>query len=299
MFGRMTRTLIALLAATVTTTAAPTVAAKIRVAPFAAPCAAAAGGKWIWVSEYGQPYLLKIDPKSNKVASRTGIGTGSCGLGYGAGSMWIEDTSTSTVSRVSVTTGKRLKAIQVGITPYDTTFAYGSAWTTAYAQGELERIDPARNRVVNRWKLPQATGVVGAFDSVWATGTEGLIRVDPVSRKVLARIPLPTGASWTAASADAVWVTTPTGLARVDPQTNTVVTTIALPGAPYLGDPDVVSGQVWVPQIRKNSIAVVDPSSNTVARTIKAGTGPFVVTTIRGEAWVPSWKGRDIWRYRP
>jgi YVTN family beta-propeller protein len=54
-----------------------------------------------------------------------------------------------------------------------------------------------------------------------------------------------------------------------------------------------------VPQIRKNSIAVVDPSSNTVTRTIKAGVGPFVITTIRGEAWVPSWKGSDIWRYTP
>ena len=295
----MTRTLIALIAATVTTAAAPNVVAKIRVGPLAAPCAAAAGGKWIWVSEYGQPFLLKIDPKTNKVVSKTGIGTGSCGLGYGAGSMWIEDTNTSTVSRVSLATGKRTKAIKVGFTPYDTTFAYGSAWTTAYTQGELERIDPATNRVANRWKLAQATGAVGAFGSVWAAGTEGVIRVDPVSHKLVAKIPIAGGAGWTAASADAVWVTTPTGVARIDPQTNAVSATVPLAGAPYLGDPDVVNGAVWVPQIRKNSIAVVDSGSNTVTQTIKAGVGPFVVTTIRGEAWVPSWKGKDIWRFKP
>src|SRR3954452_6877320 len=144
----MTRTLLALLAATLTTGAAPNVITKIHVSSYAAPCAAAAGGKWVWVSEYGRPYVLKIDPGTNKVVSRTKIGTGSCGLGFGAGSMWIEDTSTSTVSRVSVTTGKRIKSIKVGFTPYDTTSAYGSAWTTAYTQGELERIDPARNKVV-------------------------------------------------------------------------------------------------------------------------------------------------------
>lgn len=293
------RTLIALLAAAVTTAAAPSVVAKIRVGPFAAPCAAAAGGKWVWVSEYGQPYLLKIDPQTNKVVSRTGIGTGSCGLGFGAGSMWIEDTNTSTVSRVSVATGKRSTAIKVGSTPYDTTFAYGSAWTTAYVQGELERIDPARNRVVNRWKLPMATGAVGAFGAVWGAGSNGVIRVDAESHKLLATIPVAGGAGWTAASADAVWVTTPTGLARIDPTTNAVAATIPLPGAPYLGDPDVVDGQVWVPEIRKNSIAVVDPASNAVTETLRAGIGPFVVTTIHGEAWVPSWKGKDIWRYRP
>ena len=298
MFGAMTRTLIALLAATVTTAAVPNVVAKIKVGQYAAPCAAAAGGKWVWVSEYGEPYVLKIDPSTNKVVARTKIGTGSCGLGYGAGSMWIEDTNTSTVSRVSVTTGKRI-AVKVGFTPYDTTFAYGSAWTTAFTQGELERIDPTQNRVVNRWKLDKATGAVGAFGSVWATGSDGVIRVDPTSHKVLARIAIQGGAGWTAASADAVWVTTATGIARIDPTANAVVKTIPLAGAPAVGDPDVVDGQVWVPQIRKNSIAIVDPSSNAVARTIKAGVGPFVVTTIRGEAWVPSWKGSDIWRFKP
>ncbi len=298
MFGRMMRTPIALLAATLTTAAAPTVVAKINVDPRAAPCAAAAGDKWVWVSDYGEPYVVKIDPSTDRVVSRTKIGTGSCGLGFGAGSMWIEDTNSSTVSRVSVTTGKRL-AIKVGFTPYDTTFAYGSAWTTAFTQGELERIAPSTNRVANRWKLPMATGVVGAFGSVWATGSDGVIRVDPASHKVLARIAIQGGAGWTAASADAVWVTTPTGLVRIDPKTNSVAATVPLTGAPYLGDPDVVAGQVWVPQIRKNSIAVVAPSSSMVASTVKAGVGPFVVTTIRGEAWVPSWKGRDIWRFRP
>jgi hypothetical protein len=292
------RTLIALIAS-VTAAAAPTVVARIPVSVATAPCAAAAGGRFVWVSEYGAPYLLKIDPRTNKVAGKTGIGFGSCGLGFGAGSLWIEDTSTSTVSRVSVTTGKRVKAIRVGITPYDATFAFGAAWTTANTTGELERIDPARNRVVRRWKLPQATGVVGAFGSIWATGTDGVIRVDPATDALLATIPVTGGAGWTAASADAVWVTTPTGLTRIDPQSSSIAATIVLPGAPYLGDPGVLKGMVWVPLIRKNSIAVVDPASNTVVETVKAGVGPFVVTEINGEAWVPSWKGHDIWRIRP
>src|SRR4051794_10713415 len=112
------RILIALIAS-LTAAAAPSVVAKIPVSTIAAPCAAQAGGRYVWVSEYGQPYVLKIDPKTSKVVGRVHIGTGSCGLGYGAGSMWIEDTSSSTVSRVSVTTGRRT-AIKVGLTPYDT-----------------------------------------------------------------------------------------------------------------------------------------------------------------------------------
>ena len=26
------------------------------------------------------------------------------------------------------------------------------------------------------------------------------------------------------------------------------------------------------------------------------GAGPFVVTELNGEAWIPSWHGRDVWR---
>lgn len=278
---------------------APAVVARIPTPAYGQPCAAARGGRFVWVSEYGEPYLLRIDPRTNKVVGKTTIGFGSCGLGYGAGSMWVEDTNSSTVSRVSVATGRRTKAVKVGATPYDATFAYGSAWTTAYGGGELERIDPARNRVAARWQLDRPVGVVGAFGAVWAAGAGGVIRVDPAAGKVLATIPVDQGAGWTAASADAVWVTSPKGLVRIDPQTNAVVATIPLPGAPYLGDPDVIGGKVWVPEIRRNLVAVVDPASNTVVQTVKTGPGPFVVTGIDGEAWVPSWHGHDVWRIRP
>jgi hypothetical protein len=54
-----------------------------------------------------------------------------------------------------------------------------------------------------------------------------------------------------------------------------------------------------VPRIRAGRVAVVDPASNAVVETVKVGTGPFVVTEIAGEAWVPSWRGRDVWRVRP
>jgi streptogramin lyase len=236
---------------------APTVVAKIKVAATAAPCAAAGGGGFVWVSEFGQPFLLRIDPKTNKVVSRVGIGLGSCGLGFGAGSLWVEDTSSSTVSRLSVATRRRV-AIKVGLTPYDATFAYGAAWATAYGAGELDRIDPAWNRVVKRVPLAAATGVVGAFGSIWAAGSDGVIRVDPATNAVVAKIPLPN-AGWTAASTDAVWITSPQGLVRIDPATNHAVATVALGSSPF-GEPAVFGGLVWVPRIPQNTIALVDPA---------------------------------------
>lgn len=274
----------------------PTTVAKIPVPAGAQPCAAAAAGRFVWVSMFGAPYLLRIDPRRNVVAGRARVGNGACGLGAGAGSLWVEDTYSSTVSRVSIRTGKRVAAIDVGGTPYDATFAYGAAWVTAWGADELVRIDPATNRLTAHVPLNKATGVVGAFGSIWATGTEGVIRVDPKTGGVVARISLPM-AGWTAAGKDAVWVTTPTGLSRIDPVTNAVSASVAIPGP--VGDPAVVAGQVWVPRVRAGRIAVVDPASKTVVETVRVGAGPFVVTEIGGEAWVPSWRGRDVWRVRP
>ena len=62
--------------------------------------------------------------------------------------------------------------------------------------------------------------------------------------------------------------------------------------APALGDPAVVAGEVWVPEIRQNAVALVDPSTNQVNGTVKVGVGLFVVTEIAGDAWVPSLEGR-------
>jgi streptogramin lyase len=185
----------------------------------------------------------------------------------------------------------------VGSQPYDATFAYGAAWVTSHSTGDLERIDPAKNKVVKRWPLAGAVGLVGAFGSIWGAGSTGVVRIDPATNKLLATVAVP-GAGWTAASDDAVWVTSGNGVVRIDPATNMVAATIDLKTA-ALGDPAVVGGMLWVPKIRANAIAIVDPATNAVVQSVKAGAGPFVVTEIAGEAWVPSWRGRDVWRFKP
>jgi YVTN family beta-propeller protein len=144
-----------------------------------------------------------------------------------------------------------------------------------------------------------ACGEVEGFGSMWISnyGDGTLSRVDPATNKVLATISV-AGAGWTAASADAIWVTAGSGVTRIDPATDTVTGSVDLKTT-ALGDPAVIGGMLWVPKIRENRIVVIDPATNAVAQTVKTGTGPFVVTEINGEAWVPSWQGRDIWRFRP
>jgi hypothetical protein len=272
------------------------VVAKIRVGASSGPCAAAAGGRWVWVAEFNRPKLLKVDPRSNKIRGAATVGNGACGLAFGARSMWVEDTYSDTVSRVSVNKGKRTATIPVGATPYDTTFAFGSAWTTANSGNQLDRIDPAKNSVVARVPVNAPVGVVAAFGSVWVAGTAGVTRVDPKTNKKITTIPI-SSAGWTAASRDSIWITAPGKLVRIDPNSGAVAATVPMPAVP-LGDPDVVAGTVWVPVISQNRVAVVDPSTNNVVQSVKTGPGPFVVTAHGHEAWVPSWHGSNVYRFR-
>ena len=153
------RIFLALLAAAGLGSRPPRQSSRRSRSPFStAPCAAAAGGRFVWVSEYGSPYLVRINPKTNKVCPERRSASARAGSATARGRCGSRTRARSTVSRVSVTTGKRLKAIPVGSTPYDATFASGAAWTTAYGAGELERIDPARNRVVARWPLRAGDG---------------------------------------------------------------------------------------------------------------------------------------------
>ena len=99
------------------------------------------------------------------------------------------------------------------VQPYDATFAYGSAWATSHGSGEVERIDPARNKVVKRWKLADARPARSARSA--RSGRPGSDGVDPHRPGVAqGRRDDPDAGrrGWTAASSDAVWVTTRDGV---------------------------------------------------------------------------------------
>src|SRR5262249_20669602 len=93
------------------------------------------------------------------------------------------------------------------------------------------------------------TQVVSAFGSAWVldNGDDLLLRMDPATRGVLARIPLRAGIA-VAAGDGAMWVGEGVNdLARIDPESNRVVARIPLErGAFSGGAPLVIGDGVWV-----------------------------------------------------
>jgi DNA-directed RNA polymerase specialized sigma24 family protein len=135
-----------------------------------------------------------------------------------------------------------------------------------------------------------------AFGSVWlsATNEAAVLRVDPRTRRVIARIPVGTDVN-IGAGGGGVWAVPrrPTieqaRLIRIDPRTNRVVARIPIPspGARYpLGGATVLAGpRVWV--VGAMGLVAVDPRTDRPVRQVVLGGDYLVVGSVR--------RGHELW----
>lgn len=155
------------------------------------PCGVLAAAGAVWVSDYGNNDVARIDPVTHKVLSRAVTGTAPCGMAFGAGSVWVENYTGNSVTRVDARTGKRLKDYDVGQSPYDVAFAAGAAWSTDYNDGTLTRIDAATGRTSKVTVGGTPTGIAPSGAVLWvANGTTDVVKVDPRTSKVVGKVGL-------------------------------------------------------------------------------------------------------------
>jgi outer membrane protein assembly factor BamB len=97
--------------------------------------------------------------------------------------------------------------------------AFGSVWAEDKASGELLRIDPRTRAVRARIKVGASEfGLAFTGGAVWALDSgKRLLKIDPTTNRVVARFPTQTRGIF--AGRDALWLATPLGMQRFDPAT--------------------------------------------------------------------------------
>jgi streptogramin lyase len=190
--------------------------------------------------------------------------------------------------------------IGVGQRPGVPAVGDGAVWVPNTGDGTVTRIDPRTNRVngmltignqlafyhrdcegkgsvhsfmvtsfhVRDCDLPSAVGTGSGALWVLQNDQQAVLRIDPRTQRVVARIPLGFTPFDMAASDAAVWVSGywVDQLVRIDPQSNTIVARLTLP--------DGVSGiaasaqAVWVASTIAGVVSRIDPTSNTVVQTV-------------------------------
>ncbi|MGH2672932.1 MAG: hypothetical protein ACRDHC_08145 [Actinomycetota bacterium] len=205
--------------------------------------------------------------------------------------------------------GRIESRIPTGDLPTSVAVGYGSVWVANTGDATLVRIDPATEEILARIDLgdipvapyegelvlPYADLQVEADASaVWvlATRTEELIRVDPVTNSVVARIPVPAGQVMDA-GAGAIWVTQFNGsVMRVDPVSDDIVARIRTGPRP-LGV-HASAGAVWVVDDVAGTLTRIDPATNDVVAKVRTGANlARGVAADRSAAWAVGCVARD------
>jgi streptogramin lyase len=164
---------------------------------------------------------------------------------------------------------------------------------------------PAAPRVIAR--VTPAGGldqIVAAFGSAWLvdSDTQTLLRMDPATRRVTARLPL-GGHMAIAPDKDALWVgVTESGgafrLLRVDPRTNRIVARLRMPEPPGglgFGGPVIVRGNLWF--VSAEAAVRIDPRDGHALATVRTahhGYGTRSLAVVDGDLWVQISDGRVL-----
>jgi len=186
------------------------------------------------------------------------------GIAVGDGSVWVANYRDGTVSRIDPQSRSVAATIRVGVHPKGIAVgADGSVWVILYDEGRVARIDPKTNTVAQVLPVGSSYVGIGE-GAVWVTNEDEdtLSRIDPGSGRVTATVPVGHWPVGIAAGEGAVWVANydDATVRRIDPKTNQVVgDSIAVGRRP--GNIATGEGAVWVSNYDGNTVSRIDPST--------------------------------------
>jgi YVTN family beta-propeller protein len=194
----------------------------------------AVGEGAVWVRNYSDGTIWRIDSESGKVTAKTVVGPNGCCLAVGEGGVWATVVGAEVVVRLDPRTARLVKRIKVGDYPELLTVAFGAVWVSNHHDGTVSRIDPATSSVVKTvrvsdWGSSGPQAIVGAAGAIWVAVPRdfAVYRIDPSTNKVVAKIATATGGCGSAAGdAHSVWFTgggCAPYLEHIAPGTNKVV----------------------------------------------------------------------------
>ena len=271
--------------------------------------AAILAGSTLGVSALLQPRFLSgveansvghISADGRGIVSALQVGSVPDAITFGAGSLWVTDTTTGSVARIDPKTSLVVGTIPVKSSPNGVAAGHGAIWVSNGNDRSVSRVSPLTNQVIDTIAVGNGpSGVATDEHWVWVTnrldGT--LARIDP-QKGDPETFRIGTTLAGVATGAGSVWVSDfETGeVVRVDPATGVPSYRIRVGNGPTsiaVGD-----GQVWVVNSRDGTVSHIDPGTNSVAATIAVGAEPGVVAAGRS-VWVTVSSKADIVQIDP
>jgi YVTN family beta-propeller protein len=255
----------------------------------AAPSGLAVGFGSLWVSQYGNDAVTRIDLRTRSVRQTIQVGNGPIGIVATAGDVWVGNTLSNTVSRIDPSADTVVQTIPVGHQPSALAAARGSVWVANRGDGNVWRLDPRTGRKVSMVETGiGSNGLAIAGDTLWVSNDEigTVTRVDARTGTVDDTIHVGDAPTALVVDKRSVWVLDrlDASLTRVDPATDTVASTIPVGGNP--SGLAMVDGAVWLTNASTGALARVDEHRLAVKPATLLGERPSALATSPAGLWV-------------
>jgi virginiamycin B lyase len=258
----------------------------------------------VWVATTKPNSVQRIDPATNKVASKVSLSGEACsGLTMGFGSLWVPVCGKNpSLVRVDVVKNKISATLPVGPAAPEGGIAISgdSIWIVTDEKGTLSRIDPATSTV--RQKISISPGSYNPLFSdgiIWITGFDSnvLTAVDAVTGEVLVSIPVGPKPRFLTAGGGSVWTLNQGDgtVSRVDEKSRKLTATITV-GIPGLGG-DICYGadSVWA-SVFDVPLSRIDSQTNKVLRQW-VGRGGDSLRFGHDSIWLTDYHNGLVWRF--
>jgi YVTN family beta-propeller protein len=202
-------------------------------------------------------------------------------VAVGRGAVWVANSGEGTVSRIDPASNRVVATVRIA--PPDAMLALGCSYGTSAAIHQT----PHGSFTIRACDLPRAVAV--APGAVWAAKNddESIVRIDPATNRIVARVSIHANAWYIAATATAVWISDWNHdlVVHVDPVRNEVVASI--PDLPHGPSGIAIAGDsVWVANSRADVITRIDARSGRIAATVPVSHTPLPVAYAYGSIWV-------------
>jgi DNA-binding beta-propeller fold protein YncE len=229
----------------------------------------AATAATVWVTGNGPARLASIDPTTNRIVTQVPLDGSPCGIAMGPdGRLWIALLSIGKVVAVDAASAKVVATIDgLGTDLWDLKSGYGSIWVVDRTKRQLLKIDPTTATVAARIGIgPGGSGLAMAGGAVWVVddADASLRRVDPATMTVTRTGELERGASWFADDGEALLVADRLGGAITPIDPTTGLPGSAIAGARGPLDGTVLGGRAYIPDGSARTLIEVDLAAGSI-----------------------------------
>ena len=270
---------------------------SIEVPTSKGPSGMAFDGRHLWVANFVNANVSKINPADNSVTAIP-ISGSPVGVAFDGTHIYVTDRANNSVSKIDIETNETVAKISVDKEPWGMAFDGTHMWVANSAGNTLSKINIATNKV-DTFSAGLTPSYI-AFDGthIWVTNRveNSVSKIDIVTNIISAKVSVGSTPADLAFDGTHIWVAIESDnyVNKIDFETSSVIAKVKTDEAPRGIAFD--GRHIWVTNNKSNNVSKIDIAENRVVATIPVGPGPWGIAFDGQYLWVGNYLGGSVSR---